>query len=149
MHFPFPYTLTMSRIMEDTNPELESFREQWRAEVSARAREVPKSNAGPLKTFRRPPPITSLSSSRVLKTVKEDDDYVDTQMALSLDGSSSVETEHGESSKRASKEPETALEHYEKAVERETQGSLGDSLNLYRKAYRVGFRYNSISQSLT
>jgi F-box protein 9 len=70
--------------MEDTNPELESFREQWRAEVSARAREVPKSNAGPLKTFRRPPPITSLSSSRVLKTVKEDDDYVDTQMVLAV-----------------------------------------------------------------
>jgi F-box protein 9 len=84
-----------------------------------------------------------------LNTGKEDDDYVDTQVALSLDGSSTVETEHGESSKRATKEPETALEHYEKAVERETQGSLGDSLNLYRKAYRVGSRYNGIIHSLT
>lgn len=35
------------------------------------------------------------------------------------------------------KEPESALEHYEKAVERESQGNLGDSLNLYRKAFRV------------
>lgn len=33
--------------------------------------------------------------------------------------------------------PESALEHYEKAVEKETQGSLGESLSLYRKAFRV------------
>ena len=41
----------------------------------------------------------------------------------------------GESS--SSRQPQTALEHYEKAVEREGQGSLGDSLNLYRKAFRM------------
>ena len=35
------------------------------------------------------------------------------------------------------REPESALEHYEKAVERETQGQLGDSLDLYRKAFKV------------
>lgn len=33
--------------------------------------------------------------------------------------------------------PESALEHYERAVEKETQGSLGESLSLYRKAFRV------------
>jgi len=37
----------------------------------------------------------------------------------------------------SSSEPRSALEHYEKAVERESQGSLGDSLNLYRKAFKV------------
>jgi len=35
-------------------------------------------------------------------------------------------------------EPVSALDHYEKAVEREVAGKLGDSLNLYRKAFRVG-----------
>jgi F-box protein 9 len=35
-------------------------------------------------------------------------------------------------------EPVSALEHYEKAVEREVAGKLGDSLSLYRKAFRVG-----------
>ena len=34
-------------------------------------------------------------------------------------------------------EPQSALEHYEKAVEHETQGKLGDSLAHYRKAFRV------------
>lgn len=36
-----------------------------------------------------------------------------------------------------SKEPETALDFYEHAVERETTGKLGDSLQLYRKAFRM------------
>ncbi|KAF9731426.1 hypothetical protein PMIN06_003122 [Paraphaeosphaeria minitans] len=36
-----------------------------------------------------------------------------------------------------SAEPQSALDHYEKAVEKETQGSLGDSLNLYRKAFKL------------
>ncbi len=31
----------------------------------------------------------------------------------------------------------SALEHYERAVEKESQGSLGDSVNLYRKAFKV------------
>lgn len=35
------------------------------------------------------------------------------------------------------KDPVTALDHYEKAVEREAAGSLGDSLKLYRKAFRM------------
>ena len=38
---------------------------------------------------------------------------------------------------RRSKEPVSALEHYEEAVERERQGKLGESLSYYRKAYRV------------
>ena len=35
-------------------------------------------------------------------------------------------------------EPSSALEHYEKAVEKETHGQLGDSLKHYRKAFKVG-----------
>lgn len=37
----------------------------------------------------------------------------------------------------ASKEPRTALEHYEQAVDSETAGKLGDSLRLYRRAFKV------------
>jgi F-box protein 9 len=44
----------------------------------------------------------------------------------------------GYGNKAGNREPRSALEHYEKAVERESQGSLGDSLNLYRKAFKVG-----------
>ncbi len=38
-------------------------------------------------------------------------------------------------------EPVSALEHYEKAVEREAAGSLGAALGLYRKAFRVSITY--------
>lgn len=31
----------------------------------------------------------------------------------------------------------SALDHYEKAMEKEAEGNMGDSLQLYRKAYKV------------
>ncbi|KAF2400011.1 hypothetical protein EJ06DRAFT_42668 [Trichodelitschia bisporula] len=37
-------------------------------------------------------------------------------------------------------DPVTALEHYERAVEKESQGSLGDSVSLYRRAFRLDAR---------
>jgi F-box protein 9 len=122
--------------MEEPNPELETFRQQWRAEVSARAQADGNKAAKPSKASRRPPPITSLSSSIALKSVKEDEDHVEPQTFSSPDGSSHPE-EHVGSSSKPGKEPQSALDHYEKAVERESQGSLGDSLDLYRKAFRV------------
>ena len=122
--------------MEEPNPELETFRQQWRAEVSARAQAEPNKATKP-KATRRPPPITSLSSNIALKPVKEDEDHVEPQKTFSLDGPSSPE-EHARSS--SSKEPQSALDHYEKAVERESQGSLGESLDLYRKAFRVSYK---------
>lgn len=45
---------------------------------------------------------------------------------------------------RATQEPNSALEHYEKAVEKETHGQLGDSLKHYRKAFKVGLLFLSI-----
>jgi F-box protein 9 len=33
--------------------------------------------------------------------------------------------------------PTSALEHFEQAVSKEAQGMLGESLDLYRKAYKV------------
>jgi F-box protein 9 len=37
------------------------------------------------------------------------------------------------------KEPSSALELFEQAVKKEAQGNLGDSLSLYRKAYKVTY----------
>ena len=47
------------------------------------------------------------------------------------------------------KEPRSALEHYERAVEKEDQGNLGDSLSHYRKAYRVRVVIRKGSRRLT
>lgn len=46
------------------------------------------------------------------------------------------------------KEPVSALDYYEKAVEREAAGSLGDSLKLYRKAFRVSYGLSVTLSSL-
>jgi F-box protein 9 len=123
--------------MEESNPELETFRQQWRAEVSARAQGEGSKASKSSKPSRRPPPITSLSSNIPLKPVKEDGDHAEPQTFSALDGPSGSGEHAGSSWAKNGKEPQSALEHYEKAVERESQGSLGDSLDLYRKAFRV------------
>jgi len=124
--------------MEESNAELETFRQQWRAEVSARAQADGNKASKSSKTPRRPPPITSLSSSIPLKPVKEDEDHAEPQASIGLDGPHKPEETAGKSSWTTDgKVPESALDHYEKAVERESQGNLGDSLDLYRKAFRV------------
>lgn len=124
--------------MEDTNPELEQFRQQWRAEVSARTQNDTNKGSKTSKATRRPPPIASLSSSNVQHPpkIEEDEENHTPRVFADYDGAADIEA-HGESSKTVDKEPQSALEHYEKAVERENQGNLGDSLNLYRKAFRV------------
>ena len=123
--------------MEDTNPELEQFRQQWRAEVSARTQTDGNRDTKLTKATRRPPPITSLGSSRGVKPGHEDDEE-EPPTFHSLDDGPREGAGHGESSESVAKEPESALEHYEQAVERETTGKLGESLSLYRKAFRVG-----------
>jgi F-box protein 9 len=131
--------------MEESNPELESFRQQWKAEVSARAKAEggnkgsQSSTAGLSKAIRRPPAAPRISSDIEFKGL-EDHEPAEPQSFHDLGNSGSVGgAEHGGGSKSGSREPRSALEHYEKAVERETQGSLGDSLDLYRKAFKVGF----------
>jgi F-box protein 9 len=44
---------------------------------------------------------------------------------------------HSDSSSRETAAPKSALEHYERAAQKESEGNLGESLNLYRKAFRV------------
>jgi F-box protein 9 len=132
--------------MEDSNPELESFRQQWKAEVTARVTNAgggsrpAQSSAGPSKASRRPPPAQRIAEDKASKAPDEDDDHVQPQVFSRLDAPSALVAEDGEGFKTASREPRSALEHYEKAVERESQGSLGDSLDLYRKAYKVSLQ---------
>ncbi len=130
----------------DISSELESFREQWRAEVRAKT-SVPRPQTGTAAS-------SSASSSRPQQAAvppakfaslndpappDNDEDYV---QARSLDhpqerptsSRGHTETKPGPGS---IEEPGSALDHYEQAVEKEAQGSLGESLRLYRKAFRV------------
>ncbi len=141
----------------DINPELETFRQQWRAEVTARSQNL-KSITSPdshsrnsrqgssaFTTGGAPLALTEADvpqSSVVNKDADADDedaavgafhDLRNKEMSLRLgDGSESrINLAASE------KEPTSALEHYERAVEKETQGVLGDSLKHYRQAFRV------------
>ena len=128
--------------MEESNTELESFRQKWKEEVLARTKADGRkaSSAEPFISSRRPQPSPRLGRDKALNHSEDDNEFVTPQASHSLAGPSSVpgdELEGDFISKRTSEEPQSALEHYEKAVEREVQGSLGDSLNLYRKAFKV------------
>ncbi|KAK3945411.1 hypothetical protein QBC46DRAFT_117360 [Diplogelasinospora grovesii] len=140
---------------EDPNPELKSFREQWRAEVRARKPTTATGSssqqqeqqqhtvAGPS----RPPgrrrtstaePVRKSALGKKPAVQDHDEDHVQPQKAF--DEPAVASTAPGEDDVPGSsdgREPVSALEHYEKAVEKEAVGNLGDSLALYRKAFRM------------
>lgn len=133
---------------QDANPELESFREQWRAEVRARntapaAEQQQQQQQG--STFireekprakdpepPRPPHLGPGKPPRIDDKDDDDDDYVQSR---AFDDAEPTQSARQDDKQRG--EPVTAMDHYERAVEKEAAGSLGDSLSLYRKAFRV------------
>lgn len=140
---------------EPSNPELESFRQQWRAEVSAKSKpgdssaHPQKSTQPPSKPSVRRPSIVPKAPPRPTVDAEGDNEPSDEDGELASgapappasfgisSARSAVEKDAEKFSGTAPKEPESALEHYEKAAEREAQGNLGDSLTHYRKAFRV------------
>ncbi|KAE8865842.1 hypothetical protein PTNB29_02989 [Pyrenophora teres f. teres] len=131
----------------NTEAELESFRQKWREEVTARSKGRAPAAA---KT------TAAASSSKHAKSNAPDVQSHADARRLSLEGGDEVgsytyhglgEKQHGRrldgtSAQTAaalapSPEPQSALEHYEQAVEKESQGSLGDSVDLYRKAFKL------------
>lgn len=136
--------------MEGPNPELESFRRQWQEEVSSRSRGKQASNKSkPLRLEARTYDKGGRAGHRVIvppsgEKPGDDDDHIEDLDVRAYhdvhgneDGRILGDQESTAGEVNSNSEPQSALEHYEKAVERETQGNLGDSLTLYRKAYRV------------
>jgi F-box protein 9 len=149
----------------NTEAELESFRQKWREEVTARTKgKAPTASAVPTHTgasSSKPRPSKSdasdaPTSSHARQRSVEDVDDVTPHVYPDLG-----EKQHGrrldETAAEAAaviatnREPKSALEHYEKAVEKESEGRLGDSLSLYRKAFKVCviFRWRETSCKLT
>ena len=133
--------------MEDAEHELEHFREQWRNEVSTRNKASRRLSAGDLvriirqdeqKSFKKPvvPPI---AANLLLPDATNLDEY-EPRTYHDLENKEDSLKLANEQTRDGSEleKPRSALDHYEKAVERETLGSLGDSVSLYRKAFRVG-----------
>lgn len=135
---------------QDVNPELESFREQWRAEVRARhpsasATDTPQRQQASTSSQAEPPrpnaprPTRPAHFSAAKPRAADTGDEDSVQQARVFDEAEPLSAT-ALTDEEAKTEPVTALEHYERAVEKETQGSLGDSLSLYRKAFRVRHR---------
>lgn len=135
----------------ENEAELEAFRRRWREEVQSRHKNAqePVSPERVRPQQRRksvphpPPPVAGPSS---VKKVEEDEDEEDVapkayhdlpdkEEALKLGADDSQSHERA----KLFEQPKSALEHYEKAVEKENHGQLGDSLKHYRTAYKVGF----------
>lgn len=136
-----------------TEAELESFRQRWREEVSARAKgklslpsATPSRTTGPSiskpQAPKGPAPDVASHSHTRQQSVEVTDEvtpYVHHDLGEKQHGRRLDETSaQAAVVASANQEPKTALDHYEKAVERETQGNLGDSVALYRKAFKVG-----------
>ena len=139
-------TIDMSH---STNEELETFRKRWKEEVTARSRgdlsshnNPPAEASGSDSSVRKPPQYSRAEEITAVKEDHEDQDVSVTRTYHDLedkDDSRRLGTE-GQGihpSTIAAKKLSTALDHYEKAVEREEQGKLGDSVSLYRKAYKL------------
>lgn len=134
---------------DEANPDLESFRQQWRAEVTAKtkggpSRPQPKSTQQPVKPAGRRPSTVPKPTVAIRKdghgddSSSEEDDEDKSEHKAPRQGTHIDDND--DFTKAVTKEPHSALEHYERAVERETQGNLGDSLKLYRKAFRMDDR---------
>ena len=135
----------------DTAEELERFRQQWQQEVTQRAKETPLAS---LNRSARPPRPSQISSGAIpperaappliRRRTREVEEH-----AEESNGEGYHDLENKDEARRlgpggdrtypsSRREPRSALDHYELAVEKELEGSLGDSLSHYRKAYRVG-----------
>ena len=147
--------------MEEPGSALEQFRRQWREEVSARSKHRdPKptphgqaeiSKAGPSipkqrRASTRSPPTAHPANERndedEIENFGEDlrPNMIERIEGLGLQGVDDDDF----TARRSSKEPSSALEHYERAVEKESQGNLGASLSHYRQAYRLNDHVDQI-----
>jgi F-box protein 9 len=141
-------TPTMDNSTPGTEAELEAFRRQWREEVSARNKKpsesAPKPHVQPKKERQQSDAAKPTTSIAGPSTARRKDEYSEEleprtyhdlpdkelQLQLGVEG-----LNHD---RDLFKEPSSALEHYERAVEKETQGNLSESMRHYRRAFKVG-----------
>lgn len=136
----------MDRSVPETEAELETFRRQWREEVSARNKKPNEHTQKPQnlpKKERQKSDATKPTSLPGPSTARRKDDYSEEleprtyhdlpdkeeQLRLGAEGQ--------DHDRDLFREPSNALEHYERAVEKETQGNLSESMRHYRRAFKV------------
>jgi len=140
--------------MDDPASALEQFRKQWKEEVNARTKkpqgrpslpqpERPRraSDARLERPTNKPPtrhPIADIKDESDHYSDAEQTGESSAKLIQRVESLSIQNIDDDEFTPRPSvQEPQSALEHFEHAMERERQGNLGDSLSHYRKAYRL------------
>ena len=141
--------------MAESASELERFRQRWKEEVTARAKTTTTRPASQRKERRtsdsRPErPINRPPTRHPAADIDPDDsdhhgdlDHAGgsspsaTQQRMEALKISNVDDDEFTATTGSKMEPTNALEHFERAVEKEGQGNLGDSLSHYRKAYKL------------
>ncbi|KAL7787829.1 hypothetical protein V8C37DRAFT_389691 [Trichoderma ceciliae] len=139
----------------EANSELESFRRKWISDLQSRRESVgslsqqheasSSSSAAALVANSRPRKHTGPSSPTASKknfpAIEDDEYYLHGQSFDALPPpSSSGHLLSDVPGKHVEKPLVSALDHYEEAMEKEAQGNMGESLRLYRKAYRLDNR---------
>ncbi|KAL8945637.1 MAG: hypothetical protein Q9222_007851 [Ikaeria aurantiellina] len=133
--------------MAEATPDLETFRRQWREEVIARSHAKRKTNSiSNEQTSAGKPEGSNIQRTLPRSEVPTEEmapmDGISIQAYHDLEDNESTQRLGVDSSDRgpgveAAREPKSALDHYERAIEREDQGNLGDSVKLYRQAFRL------------
>lgn len=126
--------------MEQTEAELEKFRKAWKEEVTAKLTHGQQASSSTSTTSapkpRRNQEPKATSSGIVPDHILEPNSYHDADERehsghrLGADGDPFLRSTN-------TSEPNTALEHYERAVENEGQGNLGGAVNHYRRAFKL------------
>ncbi|KAH0492420.1 hypothetical protein TgHK011_007376 [Trichoderma gracile] len=137
-----------------SNSELESFRQQWISDLRSRRESVgsaaheagasSSSSATIPPVASRPRKHTGPSSpttKKILPAIEDDEYYLHGQTFDTLPPTSSGGHLLSDAPGKHDEKPlVSALDHYEKAMEKEAQGNMGESLRLYRQAYRLDHR---------
>ena len=139
--------------MDDSGSALEEFRQRWKEEVSAKTKKYEKqpsttqsgkarrpSEPKPERPSNNPPthhPAADLHDDSDHDSVLDRPTGSGSDLVQRVEALSVRDVDEDEFTVKSLAQPTTALEFFEKAVEREDQGKLGDSLAHYRKAYKL------------
>lgn len=127
----------MSQKEPGAEAELEAFRNEWRAEVSARTQQDTNEDVEQSKKQDRRRDARNAQSYTKIQPVEEYVDELEPKSYHDLPDREEQLRLSNAGQRHDRQEPSTALEHYERGVERESEGQLGDSLMHYRTAFKM------------
>lgn len=132
----------MTSNTNELDSELESFRQKWMSDLKTRNEHHDSSDAQAAGPSRRPHhglPISSLPHKHAPAPAPADDAEDEYVQGRPFDQDEPELTQPLQESHHDTKGKKlvSALDHFEEAMNKEDQGNMGDSLKLYRKAYRV------------